>query len=158
MKILSAMFSNGIFWLTYLAFILLPQALCALYAIVENIKDWEGCGDSLPSLFFALLYPLWVPAESIYLAARELFWGEDKETRLTTMKGMKMFEHLGKDISFSVFHKCKFLIFRRGRPTADTDDHFHHKQRRTHWTPFFSNFRWDYYYHWDFSLHILFLL
>ena len=46
-------------------------------------------------LFYALVYPLIVPAGSIYWAARELFWGEDREKDLTRMNGLKMFEHLG---------------------------------------------------------------
>ena len=46
-------------------------------------------------LVFVLVYPLVVPAGSIYWAAKELFWGEDEEEILTTMKGFKMFEHLG---------------------------------------------------------------
>ena len=81
--------------MTCLAFIYLPGVLCALVMIVESIKDWDGCGDFLWGLFAALVYPLWVPATSIYFAARELFWGEDKEGELTKMKGFKMFEHLG---------------------------------------------------------------
>ena len=74
---------------------MLPQALCALYEIVWSIKNRKGCGDILEELFIALLYPLVVPALSIYWAARELFWGKDKEEELTEMKGYKMFEHLG---------------------------------------------------------------
>ena len=46
-------------------------------------------------MFLALLYPLSVPVASIYLAARELYSGKDKEEDLTFMKGLKMFEHLG---------------------------------------------------------------
>ena len=84
-----------IFWLTCSAFLLLPQALCALFVIVFSIKNRKGCGDILVPLFLALFYPLYVPAESIYHAARELFWGEDREENLNAMKGMKMFEHLG---------------------------------------------------------------
>ena len=58
---------------------------------------------SLVQLFLALLYPLWVPTQSIYYAARELFWGKDKEDDLTAMKGLKMFEHLGLYFLFSIF-------------------------------------------------------
>jgi len=61
-----------------------------------NIKDWRGWGDALLGLFSPLLYPLWVPALSIYCAARELFWGEDREERLTKLNGWKMYEHLGE--------------------------------------------------------------
>ena len=51
-------------------------------------------------LFFVLVYPLSVPAASIYWAARELFWGEDQEESLTRMKGWKIFEHLGQYFRF----------------------------------------------------------
>ena len=74
---------------------MLPQALCALYEIVWSIKNRKGWEDVLLYLFIALIYPLRVPARSIYCAARELFWGEDREEDLTEMKGLKMFEHLG---------------------------------------------------------------
>ena len=70
---------------------MLPPGLCVLWAIVAIKKDKEEC----ETVFLALLYPLWVPAESIYHAARELFWGEDREEGLTAMKALKMFEHLG---------------------------------------------------------------
>ena len=75
---------------------MLPQALCALcFSIVRIIKDRPGFGFVLAGLLLGAYYPLWVPAISIYRAARELFWGEDKEEDLTDMKGLKMFEHLG---------------------------------------------------------------
>ena len=70
---------------------MLPQALCALYVIVGIIKYRPGCGDVLVPLFFALFYPLTVPAVSIYYAARELFWGEDRGENLTFMAGLKMY-------------------------------------------------------------------
>ena len=73
----------------------MPQALFALLLIVVSIIDWPGCGTVLVMLFYALVYPLIVPAGSIYWAARELFWGEDNEWWLSEMKGLKMFEHLG---------------------------------------------------------------
>ena len=73
----------------------MPQALCALLLIVVSIIDWPGCGTVLVMLFYALVYPLIVPAGSIYWAARELFWGEEREEALTWMNGLKMFEHLG---------------------------------------------------------------
>ena len=50
----------------------------------------------------ALLYPLTVPAVSIYWAAKELFLGEDKEENLTVMKALKMFEHLGQYFLFNI--------------------------------------------------------
>ena len=61
------------YWRASLAFILLPQALFTLYAIVMFIKYRAGCGLVLEGLFLALIYPLLVPALSIYCAARELF-------------------------------------------------------------------------------------
>ena len=81
---------------------MLPQALFALFVIVRNIKNRDGCRDALKVLFGALLYPLVVPALSIYWAARELFLGEDKEGDLGWMKAMKMFEHLGQYFLFSI--------------------------------------------------------
>ena len=75
--------------------LLMPQALCALLLIVVSIIDWPGCGTVLVMLFYALVYPLIVPAGSIYWAARELFWGEDRGENLTFMTGLKMYEHLG---------------------------------------------------------------
>ena len=74
---------------------MLPQGLCTLVAIIGSIKNREGCGELLVRLVFVLVYPLVVPAGSIYWAAKELFWGENEEEILTTMKGFKMFEHLG---------------------------------------------------------------
>ena len=75
---------------------MLPQALCALcFSIVRIIKDRLGFGVVLAGLLLGAYYPLWVPAISIYRAARELFWGENQEMWLTRMKGFKMFEHLG---------------------------------------------------------------
>ena len=72
---------------------MLPQALSALF--LKVIKYRDGCRIALLGLFLTLLYPLYVPAASIYWAARELFLGEDREEDLTEMKGFKMFEHLG---------------------------------------------------------------
>ena len=75
---------------------MLPQALCALVVgVAVSIKYRDVCGVVLLSLFFALLYPLYVPALSIIWAAKELFWGEDREKGLADIKGWKMFEHLG---------------------------------------------------------------
>ena len=72
---------------------MLPQGLCTLVAIIGSIKNREGCGELLVRLVFVLVYPLVVPAGSIYWAAKELFWGEDEI--MTMMNGLKMFEHLG---------------------------------------------------------------
>ena len=89
-------------------FILLPHALCVLSFIVACMT----CCSCIPNkgVFTVLLYPLVVPAESIYWAARELFWGEDKEYILTEMKGLKMFEHLGQYRGrFIALYFCSFL-------------------------------------------------
>ena len=88
--------------MTCLAFILLPQALWALVMIDWNIQNWKGWRNVLLDLSLALLYPLLVPARSIYWAARELFWGEVHESFMKVhqsfmkeIKAMEMFEHLG---------------------------------------------------------------
>jgi len=44
----------------------------------------------------ALLYPLLVPAVSIYYSGKLLLGGEDKHDWLTGMKRGKLFEHLGE--------------------------------------------------------------
>ena len=81
---------------------MLPPGLAALWLIVWGIKERLGCGDVLLGVFFGLFYPLTVPAFSIYWAVKELFLGEDKESGLTTVKGLKMFEHLGEYLLFSI--------------------------------------------------------
>ena len=78
-----------------LAFILLPPGLVVSYVILWSIKEKPECGFALWLMFLSLLYPLYVPAQSIFYAARELFWGKDRQEELTMMKGFKMFEHLG---------------------------------------------------------------
>merc|ERR1711879_547754 len=84
------------YWKASLAFILLPQALCALAGIVISMKDRLGCGDALLGVFTSLLYPLYVPAMSIYYSGKLLLGGEDEGDNLTNMKVLKMFEHLGE--------------------------------------------------------------
>ena len=67
------------------------------------IKERKGSGAALLRLVFvALFYPLFVPIASIYLAAKELFWGKDRENDLTVMKGLKLFEQLGQYFLFSI--------------------------------------------------------
>ena len=87
----------GLF-LAFLAFIYLPTELFALVVIVVVIKVRErSWGDDLiVAVTLGALYPLYIPAAAIFLAARELFWGEDKEEDLTTMKAFKMFQLLGQ--------------------------------------------------------------
>ena len=81
--------------------------------------------------YLGLLYPLVVPATSIYYSAKLLLGGEDDEEWLTRMKGLKMLEHLGQYCHFSI-SKISVLISRRGRSTADTDGNIHRQQRRSH--------------------------
>ena len=78
----------------------MPPGLCALFVTVIIIKDGKGCGRTLYGVLMSLLYPLWVPARSIYLTVKELFWGKDKEEELNIMKGLKMFEQLGQYFLF----------------------------------------------------------
>ena len=73
-----------------------------MFMIIVIIKEKRGCEGSLAGVFVALFYPLAVPAGSIYLAAKELFWGKDEEDILTFMKGLKLFEHLGQYFLFSI--------------------------------------------------------
>ena len=73
---------------------MLPPGLCTLFLIVKSIKDGAGSGPVVV-IIWGLLYFYTVPAFSIYCAAKELFWGQDKERRLTGMKALKMCEHLG---------------------------------------------------------------
>ena len=78
----------------------MPPGLCALYIILWSILNRKGCGDALlVAVSLAALYPVFVPAGSIYLAARELFWGKNSEG---LMKRLKMFEHLGQYFLFNI--------------------------------------------------------
>ena len=70
--------------------------------IVVVIKDREGCGSVLESLFYALLYPLKVPATSIYYSGKLLLGGEDEDGDLTFTKKVKMFERLGQYFLFII--------------------------------------------------------
>ena len=51
------------------------------------------------------------------------------------------------NITLQYFIDTSFNI-QRGWPTADTDDSFHHQQRRTHWTSVFPHIGWDYFHYW----------
>ena len=78
----------------------MPPGLCALYIIFWSILNRKGCGGALlVAVSLAALYPVFVPTGSIYLAARELFWGKDGEG---LMKRLKMFEHLGQYFLFNI--------------------------------------------------------
>ena len=82
---------------------MLPQLLCALSMIVYSIAAEEGCGDVLLAGFiFGLLYPLVVPAVTIYQSLKILCGDKDKYDWLTFMKGFKIFEHLGQYFLFII--------------------------------------------------------
>ena len=85
---------------------MLPPGLCALFTIAVMIiqSNWRdvGCEEALLGVALALSYHLTVPAVSIYLAAKELFFGQDKERDQTTAKALKMFEHLGQYFLFRI--------------------------------------------------------
>ena len=58
--------------------------------------------DGLKYFIFCALYPVSVPAWSVYCSCREIFLGEDWTENserffdLNEMKKMKMFEHIGE--------------------------------------------------------------
>merc|ERR1719507_775530 len=81
-----------VYWKASLGFILLPQALATLFMIVINTTDRPGCGEALQNVFLALLYPLSVPALSIYESGKLLFRGQDQ----TGTRAWRLFEHLGE--------------------------------------------------------------
>ena len=64
--------------------------------IVINTTDRPGCGPALQNVFLALLYPLSVPAVSIYEWGKLILGGDDEETTQTGTKSWRMFEHLGQ--------------------------------------------------------------
>ena len=75
--------------------------MCILFAIYLIIHDRVYDKDSLKSFIFSALYPVSVPAWSVYCSCREIFLGEDwtdtsKDFDLTGMKMLKMFEHIGE--------------------------------------------------------------
>ena len=76
---------------------MLPQVLCPLFWAVLAIKRGECGGDELKAVFVSLLYPLTVPAISIYYSGKLLHRGENEEDRemLNKMTGLKIFENLG---------------------------------------------------------------
>ena len=71
-----------------------------------SIKERNvGCGEILKMnlefvFLYVLLYPLAVPATSLYVSAKLLRGGEDEKDDQTTVKGLKMFEHLGQYFPF----------------------------------------------------------
>ena len=104
-EMLSGMLSNGIFWLTCLAFILLPQLLSAFFWIVCMMNNG---GFLKEFLCYGLLYPLAVPVTSIYTSAKLLRGGEYQDLNLRGMKLLKMFEHLGQYFHFINLYKLNF--------------------------------------------------
>ena len=79
----------------------MPQVLSTLFMIGWRIKNWTGCRNALKIVCIGLLYPLTVPALSIYYSGKLLFVGEDKGYQ-TGMKGFKIFEHLGQYFLFNI--------------------------------------------------------
>ena len=72
--------------------------LCILFAIIA-IK--AGDKNGLKLFILSALYPVSVPAWSVYMSCREIFLGEDwtegpDDYDLSGMKFLKMFEHIGE--------------------------------------------------------------
>ena len=75
--------------------------MCILNGICYFIVSRDKNG--LKFLIFSTLYPVSVPALSVYLSCKEIFLGEDwtegpddSTFDLTFMKFLKMFEHIGE--------------------------------------------------------------
>ena len=76
--------------------------MCIMFAIfyitVGRLYDKDG----LKLFIISVLYPVSVPAWSVYCSCREIFLGEDwtedtnTDFHLTAMKMLKMFEHIGE--------------------------------------------------------------
>ena len=77
-------------------FLLLPLVLATLFMILINTTDRPGCGPSLWNVALALLYPLSVPAVSIYESGKLILGVDDEETTQTGTRSWRMFEHLGQ--------------------------------------------------------------
>ena len=80
-------------------FILAPHVMCIMFAIyiIKFNRDFEKF--DLKLFIISVLYPVSVPAWSVYMSCREIFLGEDWTERdfgLTLMKRLKMFEHIGE--------------------------------------------------------------
>ena len=82
-------------------FILAPHVMCILPAICFIIYNHDIYG--LKFFILSALYPVSVPAWSVYFSCREIFldedWTEDPYDtffNLTTMKELKIFEHIGE--------------------------------------------------------------
>jgi len=89
------------------AFILLPHVMCLWFAIsyflINFISYHINFKDDLKLFILSTLYPVSVPALSVYCSCREIFlgedWSEDSDLwnlNLNAMKFMKIFEHIGE--------------------------------------------------------------
>ena len=70
-------------------------------------KERLDCGEdyyyyNIQNVFLALLYPLTVPAISIYYSGKLLLGGEDEYDRLTRMTAWKIGELIGQDFLFII--------------------------------------------------------
>ena len=83
-------------------FILAPHVMCILFVIFAIIAGGSYDKNELKFFIISALYPVSVPARSVYLSCREIFLGEDwtgfndMVFNLTGMKFLKMFEHIGE--------------------------------------------------------------
>ena len=76
--------------------------MCIMFAIyiIKFNRDFEKF--DLKLFIISVLYPVSVPAWSVYCSCREIFLGEDwtedtnTDFHLTAMKMLKMFEHIGE--------------------------------------------------------------
>ena len=90
----------------------MPQAISTLFLMVAIMMFWNGCRDALQYVFlYGLLYPLVVPAMSIYYSAKLLLGGKDEDDWLTTikdeemltgLKAFKVWEHFGPYFLFNI--------------------------------------------------------
>ena len=74
--------------------------MCFLFAIILIIARRYYDKLGLKLFIISVLYPVSVPAWSVYLSCREIFldedWTDTLDFDLTTMKALKMFEHIGE--------------------------------------------------------------
>ena len=83
-------------------FILTPHVMCILVGIIAIIVNGAYDKDGLKYFIFSALYPVSVPAWSVYLSCREIFLGEDwtedpdRFFDLNDRKALKMFEYIGE--------------------------------------------------------------
>ena len=73
-----------------------------MVGIIAIIVNGAYDKDGLKYFIFSALYPVSVPAWSVYLSCREIFLGEDwtvtdnLDFNLTYMKVLKVLEHIGE--------------------------------------------------------------